>query len=135
MIAIPRLRSTAHGCVVAAVHSDCRHLDRIVARAIERAAIDDQPTIFLTVITERPLSTELTRIRMQLRRYPVPIHLVASWIDGADLRRTERQPEVAAAPVHGAAELGAASLVMGLHPLADVVGSNLASRVATLLPP
>jgi hypothetical protein len=121
MIAIPRLRSTAHGCVVAAVHSDCRHLDRIVARAIERAAIDDQPTIFLTVITERPLSTELTRIRMQLRRYPVPIHLVASWIDGA--------------PVHGAAELGAASLVMGLHPLADVVGSNLASRVATLLPP
>jgi hypothetical protein len=135
MIAVPRLRTTTRGCVVAAVHADCRHLDPIVSRAIERAAVDDQPIVFLTVITERPLSTELTRIRMQLRRYAIPINLVAAWIDATELSVADRRDEVAAAVVRGAAELRAAALVVGLDSMTDVACPTVASRIAALLPP
>jgi hypothetical protein len=123
------------GYVVAAVHAGCRHVDQIVARAIERAAAGDHQIVFLTIITHRPLSTELTRIRMQLNRYNIPIHLVAAWIDASDLTPAERHRQVAAELVRGAHELNAAALVLGLDPLTDVSGSNIASQVATLLPP
>jgi hypothetical protein len=121
--------------VVAAVHAGCRHLDQIVARAIERAAADDQQIIFLTIITARPLSTELTRIRMQLHRYGIPIHLVATWIDASDLSPAQRHRQVAAELARGAEELGAAALVLGLDPQTDVSASNVASHVATMLAP
>jgi NhaP-type Na+/H+ or K+/H+ antiporter len=125
---------SASGFVVAAVHSGSRHLDAIVARATERAALTDEQIIFLTVVTRRPLSTELTRIRLALARYNMAIELVASFIDTDDVSLAERDRIIADELTRGARELNAAAIVLGHDLAGDLAAPTIARHVASMLP-
>jgi hypothetical protein len=122
------------GYIVAAVHTGSRHFDSVATRARELADVSGQQVIFLTVVTRRPLSTELTRTRLRLARHPLNVHLVGAWIDSEQLEAAELTEHVAAELVRGAQELAAGTLIVGLDPSLDVPATSVPARIATLLP-
>jgi hypothetical protein len=122
------------GYIVAAVHTGSRHFNSVVSRARELADVTGRQVVFLTVITQRPLSAELTRTRMRLARHPLTIHLVGAWIDGEDLGPAELTEQVAKELVRGAQELAAGTVIVGLDPSFDVPATSVPAHVARLLP-
>jgi hypothetical protein len=120
------------GFIVAAVHSRSRYLARIVATARERAAASEAEVVFLSVITRRPLSLELRRMREQLNRYSPPIHFVATWVDPDGLSSSALSSQVVIELIRGAQDLGASALVLGGETPSEE--SAIASRVAMFLP-
>jgi hypothetical protein len=122
------------GFIVAAVHAGSRDFDNVVNRARELADVSGRQVVFLTVVTRRPLSTELTRTRIRLARHPMTVHLVGAWIDGENLAAAELTEQVAEELVRGAQELAAGTLILGLDPTLDVPATSVPAHVARLLP-
>ncbi len=122
------------GFIVAAVHTGSRHFDNVATRARELADISGRQVVFLTVVTRRPLSTELTRTRIRLARHPMTVHLVGAWIDGENLAAAELTERVAEELVRGAQELAAGTLILGLDPALDVPATSVPAHIARLLP-
>ncbi len=99
--------------VMAAVHADSRRLDAVVRRARSLADELDLPVVFVTVMTRHPRCDELGRMRERLRRYPLPCHLIATWIAGRGLSSRERDALVGLELVAAAERLSASAVVVG----------------------
>lgn len=119
--------------VVAAASADATGFDAVMTRAMAHAADTDEPLVVLTVVTQRPLTTQIDRVRARLARLPAPVSLVASWVDLDGLDPAERSAAIAAEIVRGAGELAASTLVVGPTANPDPALS-LVSEVARTLP-
>jgi transcription elongation GreA/GreB family factor len=120
--------------VAAAVHARSPHLDIVVARAVERARATGRQVILVTVLTQRPLRSELLRLRLALRRHSPPVHLVAARVDTERLDNRARINAISDELVRATVELGATELVIGHDPQRDQAAGTVADRVAVRLP-